>query len=241
MMSRNNLMAVVAVTALIVPVVAHAYIVPAEALLSRAAKGRTRLDLTGLVLSGIHEKDGERTPVWEAVTPEARRRELRRPDGVDVTLDIGRQRYTFKPGSGPVRPVRGPANPFTRLALPVDAAADAAQVMATLRTLGIDPSVTSLGRQDRRVVYVIGAGPREPNRPQLWLDKKLLVPVRLVTFDGNKVRRETRWIGFDAPLTAPYFPRRIETWVNGEMTEAVTYSDIKINPKLDKTLLAPPQ
>ena len=241
-MTRKNLMGMVAVTIILLVGIdsANAYLVPASALMDRANTGRRRLSLRGLVMTGAHEKAGVRSQVWEAVRSDARRRELRRGDETNVVLTRGPQRFEFSPGSGPTRPFQAPLDLLQQIGFPTEPDEEGIRGISMLRRLGIDTNVVSLGRQNRRIVFVIGAKANEPNKPQLWLDKELLVPVRLVAYDRNRARVETRWLGFASPLTGPYFPRRIETWVNGELTESVTYSKIQINPRLDDTLFEPP-
>lgn len=240
-MTRKKLMGMAVVTTLIIGMSsASAYIVPAEALMDRANNKRRRLDIAGITMQGVIEREGVRSQLWEAIRPDARRRELRRGEETKVVLDLGRQRYEYTPGSGAVPPARGPIDLLPALSFPTEADKGGIRGITLLRGLGIDTSVVSLGRQNRRIVYVIGAMPNETNKPQLWLDKELMVPVRLVQYDRSRVRRETRWIGFDSPLTTPFYPRRIETWVDGELSESVTYFKIEVNPKLDDALFAPP-
>ena len=241
-MTRKMMLGLVAVTtALVVGIsTARAYVLPANALMERANSARRRLAIRSLELQGEVERDGVRTQLWEALRTDARRRELRRGDDTKVVLTRGAQRFEFSPGSGPVRPVRAPMDLLIELGFPTEPDEEGARASGLLRSLGINPQVVSLGRQDRRIVYVIGARAQETNRPQLWLDKELMVPVRLVVFGRDRVRRETRWLGFGSPLTSPYFPRRIETWVDGKLVEAVTYDDIKVNPRLANALFEPP-
>ncbi len=239
-MTRNSLMGMVAITGVILSAsVAHAYIVPANALMDRAVKARLRLALSGLRLKGVLEKDGERSQVSEAIFREETgfvwRREIRRGEDVQIVLDRGRERYTFAPGDRGVMPSRTPLDPLAILGFPVEVDEDGIRGVEMLRDLGIDTSVVSYGRLDQRIVFIIGATSKEPNKPQLWLDKDLMVPVRLVRYDRSRVRVETRWLGFASPLTRPFFPRRIETWVDGQLTQSVTYHSIEVNPRLDET------
>ncbi|MEO1335510.1 MAG: hypothetical protein AAFV29_07685 [Myxococcota bacterium] len=240
-MTRNNLMGVMVLITLVSAAnSASAYVVPADALLERTTKSRARLRLEGLVLQGTHEKDGVRSQVWEVIRAGGRRRELRRGDEMTVTLDLDRTRYEYTPGTGGVRPKRGPVNLLATLGFPTDPEQQAVSALEILKSLGVNTSVVSIGRQGRRLVFIIGAKSNDLNRPQLWLDKELMVPVRLIGFDRNRTRIETRWLGFASPLTRPYFPRRIETWVNGELTESLTYGSIEINPKLNDAWFSPP-
>ena len=112
--------------------------------------------------------------------------------------------------------------------------------LAFLKRHGIDESVVSLARFDDRVAFVIGAKPWETNKPQLWIDKELRVPLRLVTVNGNVVE-ELRLLGYGSELVDQWFPRRIERWENGGLVEVTEISAIEVNAALDKDLLAPPQ
>ncbi|MDM8514747.1 hypothetical protein QUF76_00980 [Desulfobacterales bacterium HSG16] len=72
---------------------------------------------------------------------------------------------------------------------------DAEDFEKRLKNLGVDISVTSLGRFTRRQVLIIGAQYPDEVPAQLWVDKKTFLPVRWMigsdfSFDGKKEGRE---------------------------------------------------
>lgn len=57
-----------------------------------------------------------------------------------------------------------------------------------LASLGVDVSLSSLGRFDGRLVFVVGAKYPDETRSQIWLDKETLRPVRWVIMPSAGVR-----------------------------------------------------
>ena len=55
-----------------------------------------------------------------------------------------------------------------------------------LSPLGIKLQPVSLDRLDKTIAYVIGAPPRNTDRPQVWIDKQSLAMIRLITNDQNE-------------------------------------------------------
>ncbi len=97
-----------------------------------------------------------------------------------------------------------------------------------------------MARQDGRPAFVIGAKPWEAEKPQLWIDKALRVPVRVVQRDPSGGWIETRLLGFGSAATNEWFPSRIEVRKNGQLIEQTTYSKAQLNVRLDDKLFAPP-
>lgn len=71
---------------------------------------------------------------------------------------------------------------------------------ALLKEAGVDLSTTRLFHLHRRVVLIVGAGPGEPERPQVWLDRETGAPVRIIVGDDLTLR------SYDAPRTDGFFP-----------------------------------
>ena len=88
----------------------------------------------------------------------------------------------------------------------------------------IDTEVVSLGRRGKTVVYIIGAKPWEPDKPQLWVDKDLRAPIRLISLDPNNSSIvDVQLIGLGSAQTEEWFPRRIEVRRDGALVETTTY------------------
>ena len=91
-----------------------------------------------------------------------------------------------------------------------------AEAEVALRTTagiaGIDLNMrTSLDRLDDRVVELIGAAPKQLDRPQLWLYKESHAPARLIANrDGHAV--DLRLLEYGNPAAAEWFPRILELY-----------------------------
>lgn len=70
---------------------------------------------------------------------------------------------------------------------------------------------TSLARLYDRVAIVLGAGPRQLDRPQLWLYKETSAPARLLAKVGDQLH-DLRLLQYGNPAAGEWFPRSIELW-----------------------------
>jgi hypothetical protein len=78
---------------------------------------------------------------------------------------------------------------------------------------GVDlAGASGLSRLEDRVVYVLGAAPRDTSRPQLWIYKDSNAPARLITQGGA----DLRLLEYGSPAAADWFPRVIELWEGGK-------------------------
>jgi len=94
----------------------------------------------------------------------------------------------------------------------------AADVESALRAaalqLGADLGAGSaFSRLEDRTVYVLGSGPRDLSRPQLWLYKDTAAPARLIGQGGIDVR----FLQYGNPAAAEWFPRVMELWSSGQL------------------------
>lgn len=79
---------------------------------------------------------------------------------------------------------------------------------------GVDLAAgSSLSRLIDRAVYVVGAGPRDTARPQLWLYKDTHAPARLIAQSGA----DLRLLEYGNPAAADWFPRVIELWTSEQL------------------------
>lgn len=227
-------------TFVLTPAIALAYVDPAPALLERAAAARARMDLDSMRVEGVRV-EGQRSASFSQVfrTGVGYRTETRiGPEEVFVSLVRDGRRWSFRQSDTPAEPQRIPPTLWSTFISHDRRDRGGQEGLAFLRAYDIDPSVVSLSRQDRRPVYVIGAKPWEPDRPQLWLDKDLLVPVRLVV-KGSEGFDEVRLFGFDSE-TGPFFPSRVEEWSNGRLTRVTRVERVVPNAPVDPRRLDPP-
>lgn len=61
-----------------------------------------------------------------------------------------------------------------------------------LKKYPIDISVSSLGRFEGKPVWVVGAVYPDETHPQLWVDKELLLPFRILYFESNTMSSDAR-------------------------------------------------
>lgn len=93
-------------------------------------------------------------------------------------------------------------------------AADAEAVLrAAAARAGVPPELapTSLTRLYDRVAVVLGAGPRQLERPQLWLYKDSAAPARLLAREGDRLD-DLRFLQYGNPAAGDWFPRALELW-----------------------------
>jgi hypothetical protein len=223
------------------PAPARAYILPAPDILEKVAERRAELSASTLVAQGYVPGTDPVVKVSTAIRPgRGLRTELRGPDGVTVELLLGRDRWRYARGAPPGRPERVPAAPLLALLGTSRRDPGGQRGRALLARMRVDPEVVSLARFDGRPVYVIGAGPGELDRPQLWIDKRYLVPVRWLVEARRGTLEDVRLYGYGQPTTGPWFPERIETWRGGERARVIVYTDAKINAPLERGTFAPP-
>ncbi len=235
-------MPLLALAALLLPRFAEAGLPPAESILASMPKRREALGFETLRATGTLRRRGEApVPVIEHLgLGRAHRVELGRAGGPELVLTAKGKRWRWSPGSKPAsgRAVADLFNTFVGNAEPDPGGA---RGLAFLEALKIDPEVVSLTRMDGQVVFVIGARPWERDKPQLWVDRQLRVPVRLVYLDaGSGKRLELRLRGFGSAITRDRYPERIETWENGELVEELLFSSLEVDPRLDPGLFVPP-
>lgn len=114
----------------------------------------------------------------------------------------------------------GPARDLLKLACPLIAyrglsTNDADRVLRA-SALAAGAEVTAgngITRLGDRAVWVLGAGPHEPARPQLWLYKDTSAPARLLVQNGD----DLRLLQYGNPAAAEWFPRVIELWRAGQL------------------------
>lgn len=242
-MPRKGLVVVIALLAITTfSSIAFAYILPADAILSSVAKRRGKIALESIVVEGTLEV-GPNAPhaVWEALVPgKAHRVEHKLADKTIVTTTIGARRWTHALGERAPRPEIVTDDLWMTFIGAPESDAGGKRGLAFCERLKIDTSVVSLSRLDKRVAFVIGAKPWETNKPQLWIDKKLRVPVRLIRVDasGNVIDQQLH--GFGSPVTGEWYPRHYEVYENGTLKERITYDQVEINEPVEPALLAPP-
>ena len=110
-----------------------------------------------------------------------------------------------------------------------------------LSNLGIDISVSSLGKFDGRIALVIGAEYPDSTVPQVWLDKESFLPLRIMILDtkspysGQRSFLEIRYANWQRIGKISY-PMQIEFIQDGATVRAIKVDSYKINPSFSKDL-----
>ena len=110
-----------------------------------------------------------------------------------------------------------------------------------VKGMGIDLSVIHEEKWMRKTVYVVGAKQGDMKTPQVWVDKKDLVFVRLIQLGGRdkKVVQETQFNKYQKVKGGGWVSAEVKFFVDGKPTTTEQYSDIQTNIKLDSGLWDP--
>jgi len=108
-----------------------------------------------------------------------------------------------------------------------------------LSNLGIDISVSSLGRFDGRLALVIGAEFPDQTVPQVWIDKETFQPLGIIVFGAKSPYStptgflEIRYSNWQQIGKISY-PMQIEFIQDGVTVRAIEVDDYQINPRFSK-------
>lgn len=102
-----------------------------------------------------------------------------------------------------------------------------------LRSAGVDLTITSLGRFDGQVMYVIGAQYPDPLPAQLWIDRESFRPVRWLLDDVNRPgadrRLEVRYRNWQQHQGV-WYPRQVEFYEGEQLLREIRIEQVQINP-----------
>ncbi|WP_306819206.1 hypothetical protein [Archangium lipolyticum] len=121
------------------------------------------------------------------------------------------------------------------LAARAGSAVEGREVVETyLRSLGIEPRTTSLGRFGGEVAYVLGG--QGEGKPQFWVYKEGFKPARVRYKDGKGTAWDVRFLDYNSPATGDAVPRTLEVWRGGERVMRYTVLSGDTRAKLADTL-----
>jgi hypothetical protein len=108
-----------------------------------------------------------------------------------------------------------------------------------LSNLGIDISVSSLGRFDGRLAFVIGAEFPDQTVPQVWIDKETFQPLGIIVFGAkNPYSNRTGFLEIRysnwQKIGKIIYPMQIEFIQDGVTVRAIQVHDYQINPSFSK-------
>lgn len=247
MLSRRGLASVVLLALVATAAPVSAYVPASDFLLKLLADKRRELGVKDVSAQLVAEVEGVEGQVDEHLymkAPERLRLVSQRDDGPIVYVEREGQRAA------------GPENALKRLTSVTDLTAVlfmpagneleaiASRLLSTLRALGVDTSIVSLGRQEDTLAYIIGARPFEPDKPQVWVYKQSLLPMRTVLFEhgrGAPSRVEVRYLDFGSPVGGDYLPGAIEVYRDGKRVRRAELQKLSVNQGLPETLFDVPR
>ena len=108
-----------------------------------------------------------------------------------------------------------------------------------LPQLGIDPTISRLGRFQGRLAYVVGGRYPDETRPQIWLDKESFRPFRWIirpsSFSDPAAGLEVRFYGW-RQVDEVWLPLRMEFYQADRLVRVLQIERVRINPDMDETL-----
>jgi outer membrane lipoprotein-sorting protein len=108
-----------------------------------------------------------------------------------------------------------------------------------LSQLGVAADVSSVGRFQGRIAYVLGAQYPDETVPQLWLDKETFSPMRWLlkpASAGNiSEALEVRY-GDWRKVSSIWYPERIEFYLGDRLLRRMQVQRTRVNPKFSKRL-----
>ncbi len=107
---------------------------------------------------------------------------------------------------------------------------------------GVDVGITSLGRMEDRIVYVIGAAYPDDSASQLWVDKEQLLPLRWINVvsstDGNTEPERLEFLYRNwQKVDDVWYPMEIETFHNGRSIRRIHVTKVQANAVFEGELL----
>jgi outer membrane lipoprotein-sorting protein len=108
-----------------------------------------------------------------------------------------------------------------------------------LPQLGVDPSISSVGRFQGRIGYILGAQYPDESTAQIWLDKNTFRPFRWLVkpgvFEDSAAMLEIRFYGW-RQVGSIWYPVRIEFYQSDRLVRIIQVEKLQVNPTLSVKL-----
>ncbi len=108
-----------------------------------------------------------------------------------------------------------------------------------LNILGVDTSISSLGRFRGKIAYIVGAQYPDESAPQIWLNKDTFRPFRWIiskkTENNRQDTTEFRYVEWER-FDNNWYPMRIEIYQNDTLLREIVVDNIDITPSFSEDL-----
>ena len=208
-------------SALLLPPLAHGYVLPSHYVLKKAQKALDerrdlQVALLGRAWTGPHAPPLEIGERW-LFGPVSQ---------VDVS-DAQGQRAQWRSneqttGHTPLLPPRALRFVLSRLF----GGGDLRQLMGGL---GILPEPRSLRRTDGRIAIAIGAAHDQLRSPQVWFDQDTFLPIKMI-FRSDRFTYDVQLSQWDVPTTGSAFPGQIRIRKDGRPLRELSVKTV-VNPR----------
>jgi hypothetical protein len=109
-----------------------------------------------------------------------------------------------------------------------------------LEQLGVDVSVSSLGRFQGNIAFVLGSEYPDENRHQIWIEKDTLVPLRWIlpgkdseNSPNSNDKIEIRYLDWKQ-IDHHWYPMRIAFYQSDVLAREIRVDTIEVNPSFSK-------
>jgi len=104
-----------------------------------------------------------------------------------------------------------------------------------LTSAGVDVSVSSFGRFQDMIAYVLGAEYPDQTRSQLWIEKDTFLPIRLLLKRNDADFLEFRYYKWEK-MDGITYPMHIECYHNGKLIREMKVTSWAANPQFSEDL-----
>ena len=116
------------------------------------------------------------------------------------------------------------------------------RLMRALNRLGVETAISSWGRVEETVVFVIGARYPDETVSQLAVDKETFLPLRLLQVGAHAglptsrleiyYREWQKW-------QSGWFPLQVEFYQDGRLAREIRVAEVRLNPSIPAELMDP--
>jgi hypothetical protein len=232
---------------------AQAYVLPAAAILKKAAERRASLDLASVEVTGTLEIRGpalarlsQLAPAGGAPltlparillkVPGRARLELSPPDAAEAErpyLSVKDDRLTGQGGLEATPAAAGLVRGLAAL-LAAPSGAEGRALAEALVRRGVRLDDPGLARFNGRIAFVLGGRTVDP-APLAFIDKESFLPLRLLAREGSE-RMDVRLLDWASPTGGDWFPRAVEVWSGTTLLVRFTTEKAVANPRLPDAL-----